>query len=171
MSRKRVPSFVRELIIFGVLLIVLWRVASIHSVHRHLYRYLANQRSGLYTTLLTVEATLLGFIVAILTIVLGYAQASRFEIVRESRHWKSLFGSYTRAMRWSAYATVSFLTDRTASRPGQCPTSGRNRPLRSQSSDVRHRAGPNALDNGTHGPSCHYAWDTKAWRVEARRPS
>jgi hypothetical protein len=109
MARKRLPGFARELIIFLLVYVVLWRVVSVHDVHRHLYRYLADQRGGLYTTLLTVEATLLGFIVAILAIVLGYAQASRFEVVRQSRHWKALFGSYTRAMRWSAYATASFL--------------------------------------------------------------
>lgn len=109
MARKRLPDFARELLIFAIVFIVLWRVASIHTVHRHLYSYLANQRGGLYTTLLTVEGTLLGFVVAVLTIVLGYAQASRFEIVRRSPHWAALFGSYTRAMRWSAYATASFL--------------------------------------------------------------
>jgi hypothetical protein len=116
MARKRVPTFALELIIFAILFLLLWRVFSIHTVHRHLYSYLANQRSGLYTTLLTVGATLLGFIVAILTIVLGYAQASRFEIVRRSPHWKALFESYTRAMRWSAYATASFLTGLLADR-------------------------------------------------------
>lgn len=116
MAQKRLPLFVRELIIFGILIIVLWQTVSIQAVHDHLYSYLANQRSGLYTTLLTVEATLLGFIVAILTIVLGYAQASRFEIVRRSRHWKALFESYTRAMRWAAYATASFLVGLLADR-------------------------------------------------------
>ncbi len=109
MGRKRRSSFPFELIIFIVLFVVLWRITAIHAVHRHLYNYLTNQRGGLYTTLLTVEATLLGFIVAVLAIVLGYAQASRFEIVRKSRHWTALFESYTRAMRWSAYATALFL--------------------------------------------------------------
>jgi hypothetical protein len=109
MSRKRRSSFPLELIIFIILLVVLWRVVAVHAVHRHLYSYLANQRGGLYTTLLTVEATLLGFIVAILAIVLGYAQASRFEIVRRSRHWTGLFSAYTRAVRWSACATALFL--------------------------------------------------------------
>lgn len=89
---------------------------AIHTVHRHLYTYLMNQRGGLYTTLLTVEVTLLGFIVAILAIVLGYAQASRFEIVRRSPHWTSLFESYTRAMRWSALASVLFLVGLLADR-------------------------------------------------------
>src|ERR1700730_11886301 len=100
MGRKRRSSFLLELIVFIVLFVLLWRITAIHTVHRHLYSYLMNQRGGLYTTLLTVEATLLGFIVAVLAIVLGYAQASRFEIVRKSRHWNALFGSYTRAMRW-----------------------------------------------------------------------
>jgi len=109
MARNRRSSFAVELIIFVILFVVLWRIIAIHTVHRHLYSYLANQRGDLYTTLLTVEATLLGFIVAILAIVLGYAQASRFEIVRRSPHWTSLFESYTRAVRWSAYATALFL--------------------------------------------------------------
>src|SRR6266571_4104016 len=109
MTRTRVPIFVRELVVFAVVFIILWRCFCIHSVHRHLYSYLANQRGDLYTTLLAVEATLLGFVIAVLTIVLGYAQSPRFEIVRNSPHWHALFGSYTRAMRWSAYATLSFL--------------------------------------------------------------
>jgi hypothetical protein len=116
MAQKRSILFARELIIFAVLVILLWRVLSIHAVHRHLYSYLADQRSGLYTTLLTVEATLLGFIVAVLTIVLGYAQATRFEIVRRSPHWNALFESYTRAMRWAACATASLLTGLLADR-------------------------------------------------------
>jgi hypothetical protein len=109
MGQKRTSSFSVELIIFVILSVVLWRVDAIHAVHRHLYSYLANQRGGLYTTLLTVEATLLGFVVAILTIVLGYAQASRFEVVRKSPYWTALFESYTRAVRWTAYATALFL--------------------------------------------------------------
>ncbi|SRR6266487_461413 len=109
MAQKRPLPFARELIIFALLAILLWRVVSIHAVHRHMYSYLVDQRSGLYSTLLTVEATLLGFIVAVLTIVLGYAQATRFEIVRRSPHWNALFESYTRAMRWAAYATASLL--------------------------------------------------------------
>lgn len=78
-------------------------------MHRHLYSYLANQRGGLYSILLAVEATLLGFVIAVLTIVLAYAQAPRFEIVRNSPHWRALFASYTRTMRWSGYATLSLL--------------------------------------------------------------
>lgn len=109
MGQKRRTVFTSEAIIFAAVFILLWRFVSIHAVHRHLYSYLANERSGLYTTLLTVEATLLGFIIAVLTIVLGYSQAARFEIVRQSPHWKALFESYTRAMRWAAYATASFL--------------------------------------------------------------
>jgi hypothetical protein len=78
MARKRLPLFARELIIFAALFALLGWIFSIHAVHRHLYSYLLNQRGGLYTTLLIVDATLLGFVVAVLTIVLGYAQASRF---------------------------------------------------------------------------------------------
>jgi len=109
MARKRVPHSVRELIVFALLTVLLWQVVSVRAVHRDLYSYLASQRESLYAILLAVQATLLGFVVAVLTIVLGYAQASRFEIVRRSRHWSAMFESYTRAMRWSAYATLSSL--------------------------------------------------------------
>jgi hypothetical protein len=57
---KRLPVFARDLIIFLILYIVLWRAVSIHAVHRDIYSCLANQRDGLYTTLVAVEATLLG---------------------------------------------------------------------------------------------------------------
>lgn len=116
MARNRKSRVYFELAIFTGVSAALRGLMAIHTVHRHLYTYLMNQRGGLYTTLLTVEVTLLGFIVAILAIVLGYAQASRFEIVRRSPHWASLFESYTRAMRWSALASVLFLVGLLADR-------------------------------------------------------
>lgn len=109
MAKKRLRILAGELAVFVFLFGLTWYSVSVHVVHEHLYRYLANERGGLYTTMLTVEVTLLGFIIAILTIVLGYAQATRFEIVRRSRHWLALFESYTRAMRWAAYAAASYL--------------------------------------------------------------
>jgi len=94
MAQKRLPPFARELIIFAVLVILLWRVASIHAApspvqlpgqpaERSL-RHLADGRSD-------------------------FAGIHRGCLDHRSRHWNALFGSYTRAMRWAAYATASLL--------------------------------------------------------------
>lgn len=110
--RRRRPGhpswFVRELLCFAVLVVVLWWLGSRYG-ESALAAFLAHRRSDLYASLLGLEVTLLGFTVAVLAIVLGYSQAPRFEIVRRSRHWKGLFGSYTRAMRWTACAALGAL--------------------------------------------------------------
>lgn len=107
--RKQPHHFLHELLMFVILVLVLWFGVSHRSLRRDLYSLLTGQRSVIYPTLLTLEATLLGFIIAVLAIVLGYAQAPAFRIVRESKQWPALFQSYTRAMRWSACAALASL--------------------------------------------------------------
>lgn len=58
----------------------------------------------------SLEGTLLGFVLAALTIVLGYSQSPRFAVIRQSRHWSVLFGIYLSGVRWTALATVFSLT-------------------------------------------------------------
>jgi hypothetical protein len=44
---------------------------------------------------------------ASLIIVLGYTSNPRLDIIRRSRHWAKLFGSFTASLRWSGYGTVT----------------------------------------------------------------
>ncbi|GAB2816665.1 hypothetical protein GCM10022221_13420 [Actinocorallia aurea] len=70
---------------------------------------LDDRRDDLYATVLSLEATLLGFVVAILTITIGFAGSPRLEIIRRTRHWPALFAIYTRTMRWAACAALAAL--------------------------------------------------------------
>src|SRR5262245_58895757 len=84
-----------------------------------LVKFLNGRRDGLYSTLAGLEGTILGFVLAALTIVLGYSQSPRFEIIRQSKHWGSIFGIYLSGIRWTALATVfavaGLLLDRVSS--------------------------------------------------------
>ncbi|MBO3752140.1 hypothetical protein J5X84_39270 [Streptosporangiaceae bacterium NEAU-GS5] len=107
MTRARESGFIRELLGFAALWIVSWWIFAHDALRSDLLQFLAGRRAIIYPAVVSLEATLLGFIVAILTIALGYAQAPRFEIVRNTRHWPSFFGAYVIAMRWAACGTLA----------------------------------------------------------------
>lgn len=108
-SHEHAGTFGRELVLFAALSSVGWWCLDRHGIRHRLDEFLSGRRTDIYGDLLSLEATLLGFIVAVLTIVLGYANSPRFDVVRETRHWKGFFQAYTRAMRWSACATLGSL--------------------------------------------------------------
>ncbi|MFF0378957.1 hypothetical protein [Actinoplanes missouriensis] len=68
---------------------------------------LNDNRGDLYPAIVGLEGTILGFVLAALTIVLGYSQAPRFEILRKSRHWQSIFRTYIRSVKWTGLALVA----------------------------------------------------------------
>lgn len=61
---------------------------------------------AIFSALAGVHAALLGFVLAALTIVLGYAQSSRFDVVRAAGHFPTLFQVYLAAVRTYALALV-----------------------------------------------------------------
>lgn len=69
-------------------------------------RILLERRDGIYPAMLSLEGTLLGFVLAALTIVLGYSQSGRLKLLHRSSHWSSIFHSYTDTLRWTSVATV-----------------------------------------------------------------
>lgn len=79
------------------------------------HEYLQGRRGDVYPALVGLEGTILGFIVAALTIVLGYANSPRFEVLRATKHWESIFRSYTRAAKWTGlalmYGIITLLVD------------------------------------------------------------
>lgn len=78
--------------------------------------FLMHRRQDLYGALLGVHITMLGFVLATLTIVLGYAQTPRFEILRDSSWFAALFSVFTAALRFFTLAfgatLVALLMDR-----------------------------------------------------------
>ena len=102
--------FHKELAAFVALAVLTTLLMTSKSVEPHVLNFLSDRRKDLYSALLSLEVTLLGFIVAVLTIALSFAASPRLAIVRASRFWPSVFRSYTRAMRWSACAAIVALT-------------------------------------------------------------
>ncbi len=71
--------------------------------------FLKDRRQTLYAALVSVHITMLGFALATLTVVLGYAQSPRFQVLRDSPWFAALFGVFTAALRVLALAFAAAL--------------------------------------------------------------
>jgi hypothetical protein len=67
---------------------------------------LASNRGPVYSALTSVCGALLGFVLATLTILLGFAPSETFRQLRKSPHYPTLWSTYTSAIRWLAGATI-----------------------------------------------------------------
>lgn len=68
-------------------------------------------RVGFYTLLASVSASLLGFSIATLAIVIALMPSPRLKLVRESKHYASLYGIFLTAMKFLGLTTiVSFIS-------------------------------------------------------------
>jgi hypothetical protein len=81
-------------------------VAQWSPVSDSIHSCLRDRRGDVYPAVVGLEGTILGFVLAALTIVLGYANSPRFEPLRQTRHWEAVFRAYTRAAKWTAVALV-----------------------------------------------------------------
>ena len=68
---------------------------------------LAGARGSLYSTLASILGTLLGFVVSALAILIGFTATPSLKVVRDSRHYPTLWTVFTSAIRWFAAATVA----------------------------------------------------------------
>jgi hypothetical protein len=66
---------------------------------------LADNRGAVYGALTSLFGTLLGFTLAAMAIVLGYASDNRLRLVRESQHYPTLWRVFIAATRAMALAT------------------------------------------------------------------
>ena len=62
--------------------------------------------NSLYGALAQIFASLLGFCIAAISIVLGYAHDDRLAFLRRSKHYRELWGAFMRAIRWLAVAAL-----------------------------------------------------------------
>jgi hypothetical protein len=70
---------------------------------------LAGNRGAVYGALTSLFGALLGFTIAAMAIVLGYASDNRLRLVRESRHYPTLWRVFIAATRALALATSTAL--------------------------------------------------------------
>ncbi len=66
-------------------------------------------RGALYAALVALFGSLLGFSITAISIVLGYANSDKLEIVRKSAHYSDLWNTFRSAIKVLAFATVTSL--------------------------------------------------------------
>jgi hypothetical protein len=67
---------------------------------------LLGQRAAVYGTIASLDGALLGFIIATATIVLSFAPSDRFETLRNSPHYQTLWRTFTSTIRFLGAATL-----------------------------------------------------------------
>lgn len=99
----------------AVFAVVVYLAATKFAVHG-VDDFLHDRRQSLYAAVVGVHITMLGFALATLTVVLGYAQSPRFQVLRDSRWFSALFSVFINALRAFALAfavtLVALLFDR-----------------------------------------------------------
>lgn len=88
--------------ISGVLLVWYMWLGGQHSVDE----LLQQNRSPIYGTLASIFGTLLGFIITVTSIVVGFAGSSQLRVVRESQHYSTIWAVFASATRALGLATV-----------------------------------------------------------------
>lgn len=107
---RRLPSFAKEFCAFAAISVIFYRLSHLPELDGLLRGILLGRRKEIYAATLGLHGTLLGFIIAAITIALTFVSSPRFEILRRTEQWPRLFGSYTRSVRWAAMATLLSLT-------------------------------------------------------------
>jgi len=70
---------------------------------------LSGARGTVYGAVTSLDGALLGFIIATVTIVLSFAPSDRFQMLRESEHYPTLWRTFTSTIRFLGLATLSGL--------------------------------------------------------------
>lgn len=66
-------------------------------------------RGQIYGTLASICGSLLGFVIATLSVVLGFTASRRLDILRKSKHYRQLWGVFTSAIRVLGFTTFAWL--------------------------------------------------------------
>jgi hypothetical protein len=78
--------------------------AQWQPVSNFLHELFKGRRGDIYPAIVGLEGVVLGFVVAALTIVLGYANSSRFELIKGTKNYAAIFRAYIQAAKWMGFA-------------------------------------------------------------------
>jgi hypothetical protein len=104
---SRFDGWVPEAAAFVVAVVV--ALFANHRIEALVHGWLASDGSGIYSALVGLHGSLLGFELAALTIVMGYIQTPRFEVIEESGQLGNLLRTYLASIRASSIAVGSAL--------------------------------------------------------------
>jgi hypothetical protein len=72
-----------------------------------IHAILDGNRSAIYATVASLAGSLLGFVLAAASIILTFANSDRLALLRQSRHYPTIWKIFKAAMRALAFATVA----------------------------------------------------------------
>src|SRR5437879_4243607 len=98
------------------LLLAVW--CSFFGGARQVDELMHGARIGLYGTLGAIYGSLLGFVIATLTILLGFSESARFKVLRSSDFYPILWRTLLSATRWLALATLAAVVALVVDRDG-----------------------------------------------------
>lgn len=75
--------------------------------HVFLQKLLQNNRAAIYGALASIFGSLLGFSITAASVVLGFANTERLAVVRESKHYSTLWKVFTSTIRALGFATAA----------------------------------------------------------------
>lgn len=98
-----------ELVLAVVLAILFYIWSEFIDKNSFLSQYFVGNRESIYTALVALFGSLLGFSITAVSIVLGYANSDKLEIVRMSSHYMDLWDTFKSAIAVLAFATMTTL--------------------------------------------------------------
>jgi hypothetical protein len=111
--------FLAAELVAGLLLTLLLAVwCSFFGGASHVDELMRGARIGLYGTLAAICGSLLGFVIATLTILLGFTESARLKVLRSSKHYPVLWKTLLSATKWLALATVAAVVALVVDRDG-----------------------------------------------------
>jgi hypothetical protein len=71
-----------------------------------LAQFLKGSRQPVYASIVSLSASLLGFVIAAVPIIHTFGQSSRMKRLRESNHYRQVFRVFFQAMYWLSFAVI-----------------------------------------------------------------
>jgi hypothetical protein len=95
-----------ELGIAALIAVLFWAAIQFSWRDDGLAESLKGIRQPVYTSVVSLAGSLLGFVIASIPIILGFGQFNRLKIVRASPHYGEIFRIFFQAIYWLSFAII-----------------------------------------------------------------
>ncbi len=112
---SRLPAFWQKhfleleaaIIVVATVILVSWYSAFDGAFHMN--EFILGNRANIYRTTASIAGTLLGFSIAVASLILNFASSPRLALLRESQHYPSLWETFFQATKFLGALTVMAL--------------------------------------------------------------
>lgn len=98
-------EFVLSLLVGCILLVWVTKLGGSTIVNS----ILKENRSAVYGALAGISGTLLGFVITALSIIIGYSASEKFEFLKKSKHYATLWEVLIKTIRALSLATIAMI--------------------------------------------------------------